>query len=353
MKRIKQTRVFFLMLIIFMLSAIHTNIVSADSNGLPFSVEPILPENQNTDVGSYISISPENNSISQNFKFKLSNQSNSEQKIKVTIVDAYTSPNGVIQYVEQETDNSMITNEDYKLSNHLKTKSDIITLKKDETKTIETSLNVDDMEGTLLGGVSFSVMEEGDEQKEDETSFQINNEINMIIGVLLDFETDKDIDFLIDNPFLDPMPSYYAIRLPITLDAPVLNQDVTINYQVLLNDEELFRNEKEMKFAPYTQTNVSIPYELDEIKNNKDYVLKGELIYTDKDGNKQGKAFEQTFDYVSESKTSPFVNLFNKPMVQNETSIGSKVLIFSFVVLILIGTTTWYIRRRKKAELNN
>src|SRR5690625_3489169 len=119
--------------------------VSADSNGIPFIVEPILPDNQDEVVNSYISIISDSNNLNQNIEFKVTNESEIEQNIYIKVVDAYTSPNGVIQYVEEESDNSTITNDNYKLSKHLTLPENQVTLKPGETKIITSSLDVNDL----------------------------------------------------------------------------------------------------------------------------------------------------------------------------------------------------------------
>ena len=255
--------------------------VSADSNGIPFIVEPILPDNQDEVVNSYISIISDSNNLNQNIEFKVTNESEIEQNIYIKVVDAYTSPNGVIQYVEEESDNSTITNDNYKLSKHLTLPENQVTLKPGETKIITSSLDVNDLEGTLLGGVSFSTTGKSEEYEKNDTSFKINNEINMVIGVMVTFKNQTEIDFTIDEPYLDPMPSYYAIRLPISLDAPLLVNGTEIKYIVKHNDKELFSGQKEFSFAPLTKVNMAIPFEYEEIINNEIYDVLGEIIYID------------------------------------------------------------------------
>src|SRR5690606_24247609 len=159
---------------------------------------------------------------------------------EISIVDAYTSPSGVIQYVNESSENSEIVNEHYKISRYIESENDTVTLNQGESKTVSIQLDVEQMEGVLLGGVNFSAVEKGEEVKEADSTFQINNQINMVIGVMASFETDKETSFIIGEPTIDPMPSYYAIRLPITIDAPVLQQNVLIQYEVLHEDKQIF-----------------------------------------------------------------------------------------------------------------
>lgn len=339
----------FLLTFIIVIS-VGTSDVYANSNGLPFSVEPILPENQKADVDSYISVSSTENSLRQDVEFKISNQSNQEQEIKVTVVDAYTSPNGVIQYVQEELENSKITNENYKLSNYLEVQNDTITLSKDESKIISIPLRVNNLEGVLLGGVSFRAVEEGQEQEEGDSTFQINNEINMVVGVMATFDTDKDAAFLIDEPILDPMPSYFAIRLPITLDAPVLIQDAVINYKVTHHDEQLFENQKKVHFAPYTKTNIAIPFEHDEIIENGSYTIKGELIYQDQHANEIIKEFDKTFEYVKEDNENSVVGTLNVPTELNANVVPVWIIMVAILIPVIILLSFIYWKRKNKLK---
>lgn len=338
---------FFLLTLIFVVS-VGTSNVFANSNGVPFSVEPILPENQNEDVGSYISVSTKEKSFGQEFEFIITNQSNQNQDIKVTVVDAYTSPNGVIQYVKEESENSKIIDDKYKLSNYLEIENDIITLSEDESKIISMPLSANNLEGVLLGGVSFSAIEKGQEQEEGNSTFQINNEINMVIGVMVEFETDQDASFIIDEPIIDPMPSYYAIRLPITLDAPVLIQNAVINYKVMHHDEQLFENQKEFSFAPYTKTNAAIPFEHNEIVENESYIIKGELVYKDQDENEVIKEFDRTFEYVKERSENSVIDTLNVPSEVNSIPFWTIILALFIPLTFLLLFIYW--KRKKQAH---
>lgn len=328
-----------LMLSVFFLS----DKIFADSEGLPFTVEPILPSNQNSDVSSYISVSSDGNSLNQTYEFKLVNESSMGQEVNVKVVDAYTSPNGVIQYVDEESENSEIVKGEYKLSEHLKIEDEVVKLDAGETKIVSASISVDDTEGVLLGGVSFSSVKEGEKDEQGVSSFQLNSEINLVVGVMVSFDGDNDVKFDIDKPFVDPMPSYFAIRLPITLDSPVLVQDAMINYEVLYKEEKLFDNEKNIDFAPYTKTNVSIPFEHEEIKENGEYVIKGALIYEDENGNVIEKKFEEMFKYVKEDKVNEVAKMLKAPFD------GNGVSPYWFLLLLpLIGWLAFVLWKRKK-----
>jgi len=334
---------FLAFIFIFSLFSPNTK-TQAESNGLPFSVEPVLPSNQNDNVNSYISVSPESNSSSQDFEFILSNSSEEEQEIAVNVVDAYTSPNGVIQYVKENTDNSTIANKDYKLSNYLEAETETITLQQDEAKTVSTSLNVENMDGVLLGGVSFSAIEKGEQQEGGDNSFQINNKINMVVGVMVSFDTDQEAEFIIDDPFVDPMPSYFAIRLPMTLDAPFHKPNIEINYEVSYKDEKIFDGQKDLSFAPYSKTNIALPWEYEEIKENETYTIKGHLTHDD-----ENIGFEEDFVYDPGSTSDSEGSTISPPSID-----GSSNWIYILVpVLILLVILLLSKSRNKYALLHD
>lgn len=339
MRTSKRRSLLLLMISIICLSLAIDNskLVFADSNGLPFMVEPVLPKNQDEDVSSYISLVPEDGVVKQNVEFKITNESEVDQEIKINVVDAYTSPNGVIQYVEKESDNSVIANEAYKLSNYLKVDENNITLKAGETRIVSGFLNANDLEGVLLGGVSFSAIEEGETEQKDNSSFKINNEINMVIGVMINFDTTQEANFIIEDPFLDPMPSYFAIRLPISLDSPLLVKDSEVKYQVKNKGEKLFSGQKEFSFAPFTKVNMSIPFEHEEIKNNETYEVIGEIIYKDKEGNEIKKDFEGSFKYRKEKEVNENTSLLKAPVEKSNFPMwGVLVVIIPMVVIVFL-----------------
>lgn len=346
LKRILKWDILITIAVILLSTLITSNVALANEEGLPFTVEPILPNNQSAETTSYISIQTDEAVLEQNIDFKLTNTSDQVQEINVKVVDAYTSPNGVIQYVSEASENSEIIHEAYKLTGYLKVAPDTIKLKPGETSTITMPIDVTNVEGVLLGGVSFSSVVEGTEIEENDSSFQINNEINMVIGVMLDFADDGDIDFKIEQPFIDPMPSYFAVRLPITLDAPALIQDATMTYDVLYKDDLLFSNEKKISFAPYSKTNISIPFEYDEIVEKTDYTIQGELIYQDQNNKQVKEGFHETFQYKKNADQSGIARIFNVP-----TEVGGIAIWIYFVALLgLVILLVIIVTQRKKSK---
>lgn len=307
--------------------------MKSNASGISFDVKPVLPSNQDPDVTSYISINAESESVKQELEFVLKNHKDVEQTVEINVVDAYTSPNGVVQYVEKEMDNTEIIDDRYKMTNYLKLDGENkIVLKPNEEKTIKTKLDVGGLEGVLLGGVTFKTVEEGEVIEQDKSTFQIDNEIKMVIGVKVDFGTERNVEIEIGEPFVDPMPAYYAVRLPVTLNAPLLKK-LDLDYQIIKDGETLFEGEGEYDFAPMTKTELSLAWEHEKIEEKTPYVLKGTLSYKDVDGEEKTLDFEKEFVFEGDEQDGSLKTL-TVPIIEKDVSILPFVLI---LVIVLLG----------------
>lgn len=280
--------------------------------GLPYLVEPIFPENQDDGVEQYISITPNSNSLKQELEFLVTNKTDKKQKINIKVFNAYTSPSGIIQYQETEDENSVIIDDAYQLRNYVDAPNNVV-LEGGQSKKVKVNINVPGMDGTVLGAIAFQGEGKSDEERQKGISFQIRNEINTVHGVVLHFSTKKETDFSIGDPFVEPMPSYYGVRLPITLNSPLLLEEINLEYDVLLEGKTLFFSKEEIKFAPMTKTNFMIPWEKDEIEKGKTYTLKGKLTYRDQNGNEQTEAFEKEFSLEDEALEVAEAKVLNTP----------------------------------------
>ena len=304
--------------------------VSAAEQGLPFSVEPVLPDNQVEGVQSYLSVKVDDTSLSETYSFLITNQSETEQTVDVAVVDAYTSPNGGIQYaLEGELERSSIDNDAYFLSKHVSIDQDVVTLAPLETKEINLQVDLSDVDGSILGGLQFGLIDSETETESQGDGFQINSKINMIIGAMFTFDTDTPIDYEFGEMSIDPTPSYFAMRLPISLNAPRLNNDVNLSYEVFddVDEPALFSGEQVINFAPHTSADISLPFNYAEIESNHEYTLKGTLSY--KDGDKSfDLPFERTFSYI---------------VGENEDTVESDLLLVPKVVGTETNRYPWYV----------
>lgn len=345
MKMIKKSIILIIMSILTIALVPSSFARAEDSNGMPFTVEPVLPDNQNKDIQGYISINTKSDSINQDLEFIVKNNLSEEQTINILFTDAYTSPNGSIQYVEKDDENSSLLNENYKLSNHLKIHDKSIKLGPNETKKISIRLDASDMKGSLLGGIGFS--KNIPQNLETQSgSFNIDNKMNIIIGVLINFGVEDEIKLNVGQPYLDPMPSYYAIRLPIELDSAVLLQNTEINYTVYKDGEDLFSGSITGGIAPYTKTNISIPFESSEIEKNKKYDIKGKILYN-KDGKQQSYSFDKTFKYKDKVSAANITKSIGIPIEKGEEP-TIWIVVLAIIVIVPVLYYLYKLKGRKK-----
>lgn len=334
----------FFFAILFMLISIPSVFASGQPD-VPFSIRPILPDNQDEGITSYISITPNNESIQQTLQFIIENKQDKVQHIKVEPVNAYTSPNGVVEYIKEKRPNSDIVHDDYFLAEYMDVLTgDEITLEPNESAHVSVALKVDDIEGTLLGGVSFLM----DMEQTNEGSFQLNNRLNQVVGVIINNPTDKLAEFSFGDVFVEPTPSYYVVRLPITQHHPLLLHNVTIDYDVFFKGKELFGSIKEVDFAPTTKANFAIPFDASEIEKNKPYTLKGTLTYTDGDGKEKQIEFEKEFVYTGHAPNGDGGKSIIPPIEQAT----SYWWVFLLIALALIGAYVYY-RKNAYVLLND
>lgn len=340
---------------IFILSAIIIAQISipkvyADkdkSRSIPFTVTPILTEEQNDNIKSYISIKTDKNTNEHEFKFKIKNESDQEKIVEAVITNAYTSPSGTIQYVVNETKDAMLTEDKNKLTNYANIDESIITLKAKGTKIITINITDEEFDGTMLGGIRFKDIDPFDNEESDNNGINIKNEINMVVGIVIEKDTISDINFKTEKVSLEVMPSSYDIKIPIISDGPHIVKDIKMNYVVSKNNKELFNGIKNLDFAPYAKTNISVNYDYNEIINNEPYNIEYSIEYIDKDSNKKIVKFEDTFKF----KGSNSIANLSKELTRPKTRTSSLVIIIPLLLILVVAL--YYIRKHKSQNKIN
>ncbi|SEO07010.1 Protein of unknown function C-terminal [Terribacillus saccharophilus] len=325
------------------------HVFAEDSSGMPFTVDPVLPSNQDKNIENYISVTTDKNSISQELRYKVRNTTDSIQVIDVNILNAYTSANGVIEYRAEETKDNTIVDEDYEFQRYAEA-PESITLESGQTQVVSVNVQVDKQEGTLLGAVSFQSESGKENANQEGISLEITNQINSVYGIAINFSSDESQpDFRVGDAFLDTMPSYYVFRLPIILNSPILMQDINLAYEVDLEGKKLFSSETSFDYAPMTKTNFAIPYEYEELLKDRPYTLKGEVTYMDQNGETQVQQFEKVIEYKDEEAgLDALLTTLKIPLEKN----GAAYWVLPFFLIPLIFFIFFLIYRRKKKKKN-
>ncbi|MGG0888907.1 WxL protein peptidoglycan domain-containing protein [Cytobacillus horneckiae] len=322
-------------------------VTEASANGQPFSVRAILPVNQDKNITNYISITTNKKEISQEIQFIVTNKTNKPLKIKVHPVNALTSPNGVIQYLPtlKET-NSEIINNQYGLEQFIKGEN-TLELKPSENKVVKLNVDIPEMNGTVLGGVGFQTIKES---KEDtESQFSITNEINNIIGVQFNFPTKEKPNFIIGEPFIDSMPSLYALRLPITNNSPLLLKETSLDYEVWdYKGEKVFGSDKIdflFNFAPNTKANIAIPWDNEVLSEGKTYKITGQVKYQDK-----SYPFEKEFTFKNDGDKYSSVDNIVPVIGENWNWLVVAICILLGLILFILWKRRKYVLPSTNAE---
>lgn len=333
---------------------IGTGATQANANNLeiPFGVNLITPEGQDEDVDNYVSITTDKESIEEKLQFSLVNNGDSDKEILVEVVDGYTSPSGVVQYSVEGPENSEITDEKYKMSNYITIEgneedNNVIKLKKGEEKIVTLNLNADKLDGVILGGVLFK--ENEDESNKSEGDFSIESEVNMVIGVKVDFGTDKLVNLNVDKPFVEVMPTLHVIRLPIELDTPAPKK-VKFDYNVEQDGEILFSGESEIDFAPKSKANIRFPWEAETIEDKQKYILKGTMSYNDLDGEVREVEVNEEFTYKKESTGKNIITKITSPIEEGGSNL---ILILGFLTLATVLIVVLIKKKRSKEKETN
>ncbi|MGG0656476.1 WxL protein peptidoglycan domain-containing protein [Rummeliibacillus pycnus] len=324
-------------------SLIGSPVSAAENNRLPYSIIPVFPENQDKDVSQYISITSKNG-VNQQISFQLANNTKAKQQVNMKILNAYTSPNGIIQYETKKTEDAMIIAKEYEMKKYAKIPKSI-TLNAGQVKTVKVDIDIPKIKGSVLGGIAFQITEkDSQESNKKGVTFSLKNKINTIYGIAVHSSKNHKAKFSFGDVFVDPMATYYAVRLPITLHSPLIIHNANINYKVSHKGKKLFFAKKSMKFAPMTKTNFSIPFDYKEIKQGEIYTLKGELTYTDSSGKEHIQKFEKDFKYEKDGTTNNIKNMLKAPFDNSHSWIIYILLLFLLLLIL------FYLRKKKENE---
>lgn len=321
-----------------------------------YTVHPIMPDNQEELISNYISIKTKEKDLQQQIEFVVTNKSNETIQMDIQPLHALTSPNGVIQYTtETELENMLLLQEDYGMAQYIEIENEL-ELKPKESKIVRGTLSISDVDSVVLGGVGFQVVEEGKVEETEQVQFKINNEMNTVIGVMVDFQDGDEVVFDIGDPYISVLPTYYGIRLPTSFKSALLMKDVSFKYEVLDGKRnQLFKGEtdKIFNFAPHTKPDVLFPWEHEEITKGETYILKGVLSYPSSngiEGDREEVPFEKEFTYDGNDKDKNDGGLPLKPFENGKFNWWYLLLLLPLLLLLLLLKKKEYVLLSDEAK---
>lgn len=329
----------FIMSFFTLLSNIPTISVNADSYGLDnISIRPIFTETQDEFEDGFFSIISGSSQVSEELKFEISNNSEKEVVFDVRLLNAYTSPSGVIQYEEEGTTDSSILDKNFEMKNYIEGPESVFIDAKSD-KIVSFRLESPAVNGQILGGIAFVPPFVPDESG---SFLQINNEVRVIYGVLINGENISHKGFSLKKPYIEPMPSYYAVRYPIKNNSNSLLSDISMEYIVEdIKGNRIFEGEEVFSMAPKTIVHAEIPFNNDEIKVNTKYRIKGTVSF-DFNNETVKIDFDETFKYkdkesaIKNAKSSKEIPFAKEVGVKNWIYILTVAIVLIFIIIIVI-----------------
>lgn len=317
--------------------------------GEVFSVRPVLDSNQDKEVDNYFSFSIKGKEFNKELGFVVANLTDKPIELDVFGLNAMSSPSGEIQYLkETEVENAKVLDTKYEFSKYLKA-PEKIKLGPKESKTVKANVAVEGLDGTLLGSVGFQLVTEKQDLKDQQ--FGIISEYRTVIGVLIKFEDKHVENFSVGKTIIHPMSDRFTMKLPIQLNSANLLKNSELTYEVMNSDrEKLFGISSPIKinFAPTSEAKFFLPWDLDKISKNKEYILSGDIHYINERGERDVFHFENKIKYLE----GEYLEDINK-----ERGIMTKVVddYFWYLVIggILIGLLLLFLLYKllKKKEL--
>lgn len=341
----KVKNLFLNLIIILMTLSSFTAPVSASESTEPngFTIEGVTNSHQVTAAKKigyfYLYEKPGEEDV---LKVKLINYASTKRKLRVTVTDANTNKNGIIDY-----------SADLKNSRYLKTpltsliewKTKVFELAPREVKTISIPFKMPSKkyQGVIIGGIN--VYEEK-EKDEDQPQLSMQNEYGYTLGVVLTNqnkkESEKNVSVKLDE--VEPKLDYgrKIIQANIANPNPYIFSTTSISGSVTsLSDNKVILNQKmdKVRIAPYQVFPFQLDYAKQDMKPGK-YLLKVDVKTDTKTWH-----FEREFEI--KDTTAKEINKKSVFRVYIPKWLNFSLLL---VVIISLGLTVYIIVRKVRRK---
>jgi hypothetical protein len=258
MKRAQKMKklTYLLTLIILIFPFIQATPIKAQENAMGFRHEVIFPPSQQDNRGFWNLLLAPN--TQETASILLTNTTNQEIRVNLSMISAKTNASGVIEYSPNELpfDDSLIHNiED------LVELPEYVLLAAYEERKIDLTITMPDenFDGMILGGLHLQ--QEPDLQAEEQNQATIINRFAFVVGMVLRNNNHTTIPELRLNEVVAGLHNHHnAILIDISNVQPEILSELTLNVQIhrLGSEEILFETQKsEMRMAP--NTNILFP----------------------------------------------------------------------------------------------
>nr|WP_309100333.1 DUF916 domain-containing protein [Fredinandcohnia onubensis] len=307
--------------------------IYAEGNDFEFRVEPIFPESQIGNEGYYHFKGKPNETIT--LQARVINDSEKELNVTIGSLNAYSGNQGIIYQEEPMLEGASITNDSYQLTKAATNPSEV-TVGPLESKVVEFTIKIPEINGTLLGSMEFRVFQGTEEltQKEENSQLLIDQYKAVNLGVQVDVTDYKEAPTLtLEDPLYSP--EQMAIMVPMDNSHPVIVPNITGAYKVTKSKDEAFSlvgDIPSFKMAPMTAFHYPIRWSGETLERG-DYRVTFTL---DVNGNTQ--TYEQPLSIKNEEikETQEKMEERGEVEVAPKTFPWTTVIIGILVVVIVI-----------------
>jgi len=340
--------------VIILIASMITLMITASANTGGFSVSPNLPDNQNPDSFGYfdLRVTP---GQQQKMPITVSNNSEEEVTIRLSLFSATTNRNGIVDYTTPgRSDETM----KHSLADIASLDRDVVTIPAGESVDVMITLNVprDGFDGIILGSV-HTIKDVTDAERE--ASGMIINRYSYVIAMRLQ-QTDVPIgtDFLLGDVQAELVNHRAAIVADIRNPQPRLVMGVQASAQVYPagSSDPIFTMEAiSVDFAPNSIFPFSMVDQAGYGLRAGDYVAKIQLEH-------EGKTweFEHEFEILPEEANTINNSAVNQqaPPVQDASEAGGGIELWMLIaagggVLLIILVIVLLIKMKSSNKKTN
>lgn len=269
----------FILLSLFFLFFSSTSYANDEKSLIPFSVTPILPDNQERNIAHYYSLNMKPND-EQVIQLELLNNNQFEYDVSLHSANSLTAQNGDIEYISHdETNYDYFIDKDFALSTHIKVPK-VIHLNANEKKMISISISSPSKRGEYLGGILFEahLPNENKNQLSDkkDVSFELVQRglyalaTKVNVGNVDDTKQELSMGTIQSTVKSDA----FQVEMELKNENPYILKNISGNYEIYSkNDELLFQGTfGPFNMAPMSKTLYPIHWDFKSLKQG-DYKI--------------------------------------------------------------------------------
>lgn len=287
---------FILLMFIGLFVFLTPMVIHAESE-LNFYVQPIFSESQLDGSDSYFDMTLPTGKR-EVMGLSITNTSNEQLNIKISVHTAYTNTNGVVEYgKDAKIPDTTLPH----LIEELVEIDEYIILEAGEATEIPLTINMPEksVEGLLAGGIRIEEIDNENKVDDEKKTLSITNKFSYVLGIVVSNDRSKkipEIDLL--DVFADQLNYRNVFSAVIQNPTSTFVNQLSVEATIRSDDEDriLYKSEKEgMQMAPNSNFRFPIQLEGDRFKNGS-YVLN----MTAKSGDQEW-SWEQNFIVTQET----------------------------------------------------